>query len=106
MLMQRFPQLSREELMVIAGIPLDELRHTRAAQEWLAEGREEGLREGQTLEASKVTLRQLSRRCGPLSPATTARIEALPLEQIEALAEALLDFQGPADLAAWLQEHA
>ena len=26
----------------------------------------------------------------------------LPLEQLEALADALLDFQGPADLAAWL----
>jgi hypothetical protein len=25
---------------VIAGIPHEELRHTRAAQEWLAEGRE------------------------------------------------------------------
>jgi hypothetical protein len=28
--------------MVIAGIPREELRHTRAAQEWLAEGRQEG----------------------------------------------------------------
>jgi hypothetical protein len=26
----------------------------------------------------------------------------LPLEQLEALADALLDFQGSADLAAWL----
>jgi predicted transposase YdaD len=40
----------------------------------------------------------------------TAQIQALPLEQLEALAVgeafsagvALLDFQGPADLAAWL----
>jgi hypothetical protein len=52
-----------------------------------------------------VTLRQLNRRCGPLSEATTARIQALPLEQLEALAEALLDFRGPADLSAWLQAH-
>jgi hypothetical protein len=34
--------------------------------------------------------------------ATTAQIQALPLEQLEALADALLDFQGPSDLAAWL----
>jgi hypothetical protein len=34
--------------------------------------------------------------------ATTAQIKALPLEQLEALADALLDFQGPADLAAWM----
>jgi hypothetical protein len=49
-----------------------------------------------------VTLRQLNRRCGPLAEATTARIQALPLEQLEALADALLDFEGPADLSAWL----
>ena len=47
-------------------------------------------------------IRQLNRRCGPLSDATTAQIQTLPLEQLEALADALLDFQGPADLAAWL----
>ena len=32
----------------------------------------------------------------------TAQIQALPLEHLEALADALLDFQGPADLSAWL----
>jgi hypothetical protein len=35
----------------------------------------------------------------------TAQIQALPLEKLEALADALLDFQGPADLAAWLAAH-
>ncbi|MFM9099972.1 MAG: DUF4351 domain-containing protein [Cyanobium sp.] len=29
-------------------------------------------------------------------------MQALPLEQLEALAEALLDFNGPADLTTWL----
>ena len=110
MLVQRFPQLSEEQIMVIAGIPREEIRHTRAVQDWLAEGRQEGLQEGlqegrqegrQEGEAA-VTLRQLTRRCGPLSEATTAQIQVLPLEQLEALADALLDFQGPADLAAWL----
>ena len=42
----------------------------------------------------------------PPNDPTTARIQALPLEQLEALAEALLDFGGPADLAVWLAEHA
>jgi hypothetical protein len=27
------------------------------------------------------------------------------LEQLEALTDALLDFSGPADLAAWLEQH-
>lgn len=34
---------------------------------------------------------------------TQSRIRALPLERLESLAEALLDFQGADDLAAWLQ---
>jgi hypothetical protein len=51
---------------------------------------------------SRQILRQLNRRCGPLSPTITARIEALPLDRLEAL----LDFQGAADLEAWLARHA
>ena len=83
--------------MVFAGIPTDQLLHTRAAQNLLDRGRQEG--------EVKVTLRQLNRRCGPLSAATTARIQALPLDQLEALAEALLNFAGADDLASWLAEH-
>jgi predicted transposase YdaD len=106
LLVQRFPELTEEQIMVIAGIPREEIRHTRAVQDWLAEGRQEGLQEGrqegrQEGEAA-VTLRQLARRCGPLSEATTARIQSLPLEQLESLAEALLDFQGADDLTTWL----
>jgi predicted transposase YdaD len=99
--------------MVIAGIPREEIRHTRAVQDWLAEGRQEGLQEGrqeglqegrQEREAA-VTIRLLNRRCGPLTDATTAQTQALPLQQLEDPADALLDFQGPADLAAWLAAH-
>ena len=70
--------------MVIAGIPREEIRHTRAVQDWRAESR------------------QLNRRCGPLSEATTAQIQALAVEKLEAL----LDFHGPADLATWLAANA
>jgi predicted transposase YdaD len=114
MLIERLPTLSTEELMVFAGIPTDQLLHTRAAQDLLDRGRQEGRQEGEAqgeargraAEAAAVTLRLLNRRCGTLSEATTARIQALPLEQLEHLAEALLDFSGPTDLAAWLEEHA
>ena len=101
MLFERLPTLTTEELMVFAGIPTDQLLHTRAAQMLLDRGREEG----EALGEAKVTLRLLNRRCGPLSEVTTARIQALPLDQLEALAEALLDFSGPDDLANWLAEH-
>ena len=104
-LVERFPHLTREAIMEIVTIPAKELRHTRAAQQWIAEGRQEGEARGRAAEAATVTLRQLNRRCGPLSEATTARIQGLPLEQLEALAEALLDFSGPADLTAWLADH-
>jgi hypothetical protein len=111
-LLERLPLLTREDLMEFATIPAKDLRHTRVAQEWIEEGRQEGRLEGRqegeargrAAEAAVVTLRQLGRRCGPLSDTTTARIKTLPLEQLEALAEALLDFSGPADLAAWLAE--
>jgi predicted transposase YdaD len=98
MLVQRFPELTEDQIMVIAGIPREEIRHTRAVQDWLAEGRQEGEARGE----AKVTLRLLNRRCGPLTGATITQIQALPLEQLEVLADALLDFQGPADLATWL----
>jgi len=109
MLFERFPTFTPEEIMVIAGIPTDQLLHTRAAQILLDRGRREGeargRQEGEAQGEAKVTMRLLNRRCGPLSDATTARIQALPLEQLETLAEALLDFSGPADLAAWLDGH-
>ena len=112
MLFERLPTLTSEELMVFAGIPTDQLLHTRAAQDLLDRGRQEGeaqgeargRKEGEAQGEAKVTLRLLNRRCGPLSEATTARIQALPLQQLELLADALLDFSGPTDLAAWLEE--
>jgi len=39
---QRFPQYSEDQLMQIAEIPREEMRHTRLVQDWLAEGRQEG----------------------------------------------------------------
>ena len=67
-----------------------------------SEGRAEGRVEGRAEGEITVTLRLLNRRCGPLSAEQEARIRALPLEQLEELAEALLDFTGPVDLVAWL----
>ncbi len=84
--------------MVIIGTSIDELRHTRAAQQLISEGRAEG--------EVAVTLRLLARRCGPLSPAITTTIQSLPLPALEALAEALLDFRDGQDLQQWLTEHA
>ena len=99
---ERFPHLTRKEIMALINLPTDHLRHTRWAQEWIEEGRQEGEARGEArgraAEAAAMAIRLLNRRCGPLSAATTARIQALPLQQ--------LDFAGANDLASWLAEHA
>ncbi len=107
---ERFPRLTRKEIMALINLPTDHLRDTRWAQEWIEEGRQEGEARGEArgraAEAAAMAIRQLNHRCGPLSAATTASIQALPLQQLEALTEALLDFAGPDDLTTWLAEHA
>ncbi len=113
MLFERFSQLSREEILMIVGLPLQELRHTRAVQEILEEGRqegrqegrEEGLEAGRQQEAAALALRQLTRRFGEVDGRSRVRIAALPLPRLEQLAEDLLDFAGPDDLLAWFADN-
>ena len=50
----------------------------------------------------ELILLMLRRRCGELSPEQQAQVSQLSLPLLEALAEALLDFTGMADLQAWL----
>ena len=98
MLFERFSQLSREEILMIVGLPLQELRYTRAVQEILEEGREFGRQQ----EAAALAIRQLARRFGNLDQASRETLAAMPLLRLEQLAEDLLDFSGPGDLQAWL----
>ena len=97
-LLARITDRPMQEICAIAKLTIEDFTHSVAYLEIFGQGRQEDRRD----EAAAVTLRLLNRRCGSLSEATTAQIQALPLEQLEALADALLDFQGPADLAAWL----
>jgi predicted transposase YdaD len=98
-LSERFQGLSPSQIMATLGISKDFWRHTRAFQDILEEGREEG----RCREACTLALRQLERRCGSLAAPTRARIEALSLPRLEELALALLDFRGDEDLRAWLE---
>ena len=41
-LVERFPHLTRKEIMALIKLPTGHLRHTRAVQEWMEEGRLEG----------------------------------------------------------------
>jgi flagellar biosynthesis/type III secretory pathway protein FliH len=74
--------------------------------EGIAEGKAEGIAEGKAegrLEGEvRVVLRQLERRCGVLPAPLLERVRGLSLARLEDLAEALLEFNGAADLERWL----
>jgi len=63
-----------------------------------------GKQEGREEEAIGLLLRLLNRRFGELEPSLTEQIQALDVSELEALAEALLDFATVADLECWLQQ--
>ena len=88
-------------------LPEVELKQTRFYQDVFAEGRfegrTEGLTEGQQQGEAVLVLRQLRRRLGVMPAEAEGRIRALPVADLEALGEALLDWHTPAELMAWLQ---
>ena len=109
-LISRFSGRSIQELCAMGGITLEDFTESVAYREifgrgearGVALGEARGVALGQAQGEAKVTLHQLSRRCGPLSAEQESLIRSLPLQRLEALAEALLDFEGMADLDAWL----
>ncbi len=105
-LVARFSGRTVPEICAMGGISVDDFTSSVAYREIFGLGRQEGRQEGRQAEAAALTLRQLRRRCGTLSSAQQSRIQCLPLGDLEALADALLDFQGPDDLNAWLSRHA
>jgi len=68
-------------------------------------GYQRGHQEGRHEEASALVQKQLRHRFGVLSTEIEERIVPLPLERIEALGEALLDFTAVTDVEAWLRQH-
>jgi Domain of unknown function (DUF4351) len=60
------------------------------------------IREAKQEEGQTLVIRQLNRKLGKISDILLSQIQALSLEQVQALAEALLDFSAIADLEAWL----
>jgi hypothetical protein len=78
---------------------------SQAYLEWEQRTRAEGEQRGAQREAVALSLRQLARRLrlDSLPDAFRTQIERLSLPQLEALSEALLDFQTLADLETWLR---
>ena len=106
-LMARFKALSLEEILNMLG-ELTPLEETRAYKELVSKGQIMGEARGEARgrqREAQLVLRLLQRRIGPVSKAQQGRIIALPIDDLETLGEALLDFADAADLAAWLAGH-
>jgi predicted transposase YdaD len=101
-LVSRFSGRTVPELCAMGGITVDDFTSSVAYREIFGLGRQEG----RQTEAVGISLRLLEHRCGSLTPNQQARIQALSLSALETLLVALLDFQGPEDLTAWLNQHA
>ncbi len=89
----KLPRISRQELIKMFGLGDFDIKTTRLYEE---------LKQETTLE---LVMRQLRRRIGNLSPQLQERISQLSIEQLENLAEALLDFSTEGDLVVWLQDN-
>ena len=69
---------------------------------WREEGLAKGLEQNRHRMAATL-LGLLRRRVGEVPEAVGARVENLPIERLEQLAGALLDFTASADLERWLE---
>ncbi|MEH2301657.1 MAG: DUF4351 domain-containing protein [Nostoc sp.] len=66
--------------------------------------REQAVQEGNKQGEQRLVIRQLNRRIGEIDTSLIERIQGLSIEQLENLAEALLDFSSVADLEIWLNQ--
>ena len=102
----KFENKSQREVEEMLGITLKKTRvYREIKQEGIQEGEQRGRKQGRETEAYSLILRQLNRRVGELPEDVRQRVEILPLEELENLGEALLDFSSMADLQVWLEEN-
>lgn len=73
---------------------MDDLKETRYFQDV----KQEGIIEGE----KSLVIRLLKRKVVNLSPELELKVRNLPLESLEDLGEALLDFSSVQDLISWL----
>jgi hypothetical protein len=71
----------------------------------MEQGIEQGIEQGRQVEGVSLILRQLTRRIGAIPANLVEQISQLPIETLENLGEALLDFENEADLVNWLEQY-
>ena len=100
-LVNKFSDLSIEEIRNMLDLREADVTQTRFYQEVIQIGRQEGEQLGE----ANLIVRQISRRFGALSPEQISQVRSLSIPQLESLGEALLDFQELGEFEAWLQEN-
>jgi Domain of unknown function (DUF4351) len=71
---------------------------------WERQGIEKGRQEGRQEQGSALVLRQLKRKLGKISKPIEQTIATLPINRLNDLGEALLDFNSETDLRDWLEQ--
>jgi predicted transposase YdaD len=107
-LVNKFPQLSFEEVLQMLDLKEVNLSETRFYQDVLQKGLEQGReqeREQGVQREVDLVLRLLQRRCGVLEIDRQELVRSLTITQLESLGDALLDFNGMADLEVWFQSN-
>ena len=105
-LVNKFPNLSLEEILKMLDLKTADITQTRFYQDvfqlGIQEGRQEGREEGTQEGEAKLIIRQLKRRFGVMTPNQETQIRTLSVPMLEALGEVLLDFINPTDVDTWL----
>jgi len=108
-LVNKFPNLSLEEILKMLNLKTADITQTRFYQDvfqlGIQEGRQEGRQEGKQEGEANLIIRLLNRRLGVVTPNQENQIRSLSLPGLEALGEALLDFTNPTDIDTWLNTH-
>jgi predicted transposase YdaD len=95
--------LSQPKMLDLKEVNFSETRfYQDVLQKGIEQGVEQGLGQGLQREVDLV-LRQLQRRCGVVSIDRQELVRSLSITQLESLGDALLDFNGMADLEVWFE---
>jgi predicted transposase YdaD len=90
-LVRKLPLLTVEEIRAMLDLQDVSLSETQFFKEVFQQGEE------------NLVLRQIVRRCGEIAIEQATQIRSLPIDKLESLGEALLDFGGMGDLVEWLR---
>ncbi|NJL11456.1 MAG: DUF4351 domain-containing protein [Calothrix sp. SM1_7_51] len=80
--------------------PLYQQDREKAIQEGEQRGEQRGTKQGE----QRIIIRLLNRRFGEIETLILERVRSLSTDNLEKLAEALLDFSSLSDLEAWLNQ--